>query len=235
MPDNPADLEVTQLGYQAERKTMAEQMQGPVLHIGARSQVIDQKVDGRFTWRSALSGKTVVGADLEAGDNVDAVFDITWPLAQIEAALPGETRFNAIICSHLLEHVRNPFDAAANISALLEPGGLAFIQVPWVQAFHDFPDDFWRISFSGLKVLFEGFETVDMLYSGGSSDVAYRVHRGGVPATDVAALKLEADLFQLLFPQQVNQQMLKQHAQAAYLSRAYMPMTVVTWLARKPG
>ncbi|MEM1163906.1 MAG: methyltransferase domain-containing protein [Pseudomonadota bacterium] len=230
-----SDLEVTQLAYQAERRRLAGLLEGPVLHIGSRSQVIDQKVEGRFTWREALHGKDVTGADLEPGDNVDAAFDITWPLDRIEAALPGPKRFNAIICSHLLEHVRNPFDAARNIAALLNPGGHVFVQVPWVQGFHDFPDDFWRISFSGLKVLFEQFETEDMFYSGGSSDVCYRIHRGGVPATDIEALKLEPELFQLVYPQKVNQQLLQQHGRTAYLSRAYMPMVVLTWLARKPG
>lgn len=197
--------------------------------------MIDQNVEGRFAWREALAGREVVGADLEPGDNVDAAFDITWPLDQIEAALPGAHRFNSIICSHLLEHVRNPFDAARNISDLLNPGGLAFIQVPWVQGFHDFPDDYWRISFSGLKLLFEGFETEDMLYSGGSSDVCYRIHRGGTPAIDVDALKIEPELFQIVYPPKVNQQMLQQHGRTAYLSRAYMPIVVLTWLARKSG
>lgn len=197
--------------------------------------MIDQNVEGRFTWREALTGREVVGADLEPGDNVDVAFDVTWPLDQIEAALGGSHRFNSIVCSHLLEHVRNPFDAARNISSLLNPGGLAFIQVPWVQGFHDFPDDYWRISFSGLKLLFEGFETKDMLYSGGSSDVCYRIHRGGGPAIDVDALKIEPELFQIVYPPKANQQMLQQHGRSAYLSRAYMPIVVLTWLARKPG
>ena len=228
-------LEVTQCAYQHERRQIAERLDGPVLHIGSRSQIIDQEIDGRFTWRSALGGREVVGADLEPGENVDAVMDITWPMERIEVALPGIKRFRSIVCAHLLEHVRDPFGAARNIANLLEPGGRVFVQVPWVQGFHDFPDDYWRISVSGLRVLFEGFETEDMFYSGGSSDVCYRVHRKGVPAIDIEGLKLEPELFQVVFPPQVNQQMLRQHARTTYLSRAYMPITILTWLGRKPG
>lgn len=235
MTDTAAQLEVTQLAYPAERERIAGLMEGPVLHIGARSQVIDQKVEGRFTWRGALAGCEVVGADLEAGENVDTVMDITWPLERIEAALGDRPAFGTVICAHLLEHVRDPFAAARNVGDLLRPGGLAFIQVPWVQGYHAFPDDYWRISFSGLQLLFPGFETVDMLYSGGSSDVCYRIHRRGTPAIDIEALKLEPQIFQVLLPQTVNQNMLKQHGRAAYLSRGYMPATVLTWLARKPG
>ena len=229
-----SQLEVTQLAYQAERRRLAGLLDGPVLHIGSRSQVIDQKVEGRFTWREALQGRELIGADLEAGENVDVVLDITWDADRITQAV-GARQFRSVICSHLLEHVRNPFDAAENIASLLEPGGQVFVQVPWVQGFHDFPDDYWRISFSALKVLFDGFETVDAFYSGGSSDVCYRIHRDGTAALDIEALKIEPELFQIVFPQNVNQQMLKQHARTAYLSRAYMPMVVLTWLARKPG
>ncbi|MEM6622347.1 MAG: methyltransferase domain-containing protein [Pseudomonadota bacterium] len=235
MTKGAVQLEVTQLAYAAERARIAKLLEGPVLHIGARSQVIDQKVEGRFTWRGALSGQKVVGADLEEGDNVDLVMDITWPLERVNAALGEDQTFGAVICAHLLEHVRDPFVAARNVAALLRPGGLAFIQVPWVQGFHDFPDDFWRISFSGLQVLFPDFQTEDMFYSGGSSDVCYRLHRGGVPAVDVEALKLEPQLFQVLLPQPANQNMLKQLGKTAYLSRGYMPATVLTWLARKPA
>ena len=62
-----------------------------------------------------------------------------------------------------------------------------------------------------------------------------RVARGDAPALDIKALKIEPELFQIVFPQNENQSMLKKHARAAYLSRAYMPITVLTWLARKPA
>lgn len=229
------DFDVTQLAYKSELSALAGRLEGPVLQIGSRMQVIDRKVAGRLTWRDRMAGRRFVGADLEAGENVDAVFNITWPLDRIEAAIDGPARFRTVICAHLLEHVRDPFGAARNISALLEPGGQVFVQVPWVQAFHDFPDDFWRISFSGLRVLFDGFETVDQFYSGGSSDVCYRVTRGGQTATDIAALKLEGQLFEVMLEQKANQAMLRQYGRAAHLSRGYMPMTILNWLARKPA
>ncbi len=165
---------------------------------------------------------------------MDAVFDVTWPMERIEAALPGARRFGTVICAHLLEHVRDPFQAARNIAGLLEPGGLALIQVPWVQAFHAFPDDYWRISFSGLGVLFPDLEPLDALYSGGSSDVAYRITRRGETAFDLEARQIEAQVFQMLLPKAANEQMLKKLGRPFYLSRGWMPATVLTWLAQKP-
>ncbi len=233
--NKPAQIDVRQLKYQTEISEIAKRLEGPALQIGARTQVIDQQTKGRKTWRDRLSHTDFTGADLEKGRNVDAVFDITWPLEQIKAALPRAKRFKTIICSHLLEHVTNPFDAASNISELLEPGGVVFIQVPWVQAFHAFPDDFWRISFSGLQLLFRDLEPFDALYSGGSSDVCYRLLSNGKPALNKSALEREADIFQLMMDQQTNTNVLRHVNSAAYLSRAYMPVCVLTWLARKPA
>ncbi|MGD1926575.1 MAG: class I SAM-dependent methyltransferase [Paracoccaceae bacterium] len=227
-------LDVKQLSYQDEIARVARGLSGPSLQIGSRTQVIDRQSGNHTTWRDRLPAETFTGADLEAGQNVDAIFDITWELDRIHAALPDAKAFGTVICAHVLEHVRDPFRAARNITDLLQPGGSAFIQVPWVQAFHDFPDDYWRISFSGLRVLFPGLEPEDAWYSGGSSDACYKITRDGEPATDLEALKLEAEIFQLLMPQPVNQDLLKKLNSAAYLSRAYMPVTVLTWVARKP-
>ncbi|MEM9062361.1 MAG: methyltransferase domain-containing protein [Pseudomonadota bacterium] len=227
-------FDIQQRSYKDELARIAQDLGGPSLQIGSRTQVIDRKAGNHITWRDRLPADTFTGADLEAGENVDAQFDITWDLARIHEALPGPKAFDTIICAHVLEHVRDPFRAARNITNLLLPGGTAFIQVPWVQAFHDFPDDFWRISFSGLQILFGDLVTTDAWYSGGSSDVCYRITRDGNPAVDVEALKLEAQVFQLLLPQPANQDLLKKLNTSAYLSRAYMPVTVLTWIAKKP-
>ena len=189
---------------------------------------------GRDLSGEDFNDRDLTGADLEDGDNVDAVFDITWPLDRIRATLPGAKEFRTIICAHVLEHVKNPFDAARNITDLLAPGGTAFIQVPWVQGFHAFPDDFWRISLSGLGVLFPDLTPRDCFYSGGSSDVAYRLTRNGMTAFDIDAKQAEAQLFQILLSPDSNQRMLSQMQGTQYLSRGYMPMTVITWIARKP-
>lgn len=225
---------IDQLAYGAAIAGVAGSLSGPVLQIGARSQVIDQSTGDRQTWRSRMAGQTFVGADLEPGENVDAVFDICWPLDRIETALlpTGHTAFGAVICAHLLEHVKNPFQAARNILALTAPGGRVFIQVPWVQGFHGFPDDYWRISASGLEVLFDGMRPVDLFFSGGSSDVAYRIRRGGVVALDRDIREAEAGLFQVLLQAETSKRLAAQ-AGRLHLSRGYLPIMVVNFLAER--
>lgn len=233
-PDAPT---LTQFSYKAELDRLAAALPGPVLQIGARSQVIDQKAGERRTWRDRCAAQGFVGADLEAGQNVDAVFDICWPLERIKAALTATDHgvFGAVICSHLLEHVKDPFAAARNIAALLAPGGRVFVQSPWVQGFHAFPDDYWRISLSGLEVLFEGLTTLDGFFSGGSSDVGYRIARDGQADLSLATRQAEAELFQVLLTRSASEKLLASAGKRVHLSRAYLPVMVINYLAEKPG
>jgi len=233
----PAGSTVTRIDYRAELDAIADAMAGPLLQIGSRTQVIDRDTAGRRTWRERAGAKGFVGADLKSGENVDAAFDICWPVDRIRAALKptGHESFGGIVCAHLLEHVRDPFAAARNIEALLAPGGHAFIQVPWVQAFHAFPDDYWRISLSGLELLFQGLKPLDAFYSGGSGDVGYRIVRDGVADLSPSARAAEAELFQVLLPAQQSVQFLKAAGKRIHLSRGYMPVTVVNFVAEKPS
>jgi len=225
-----------QSAYDQEIAAVASRLRGPVCQIGARAQMIDAQTR---TWRSRLTalGQRFVGADLEPGENVDAVFDLCAPLAEIEAALAPALAgqpLNGLVCSHLLEHVRRPWVAAANLEAMLAPGGLLFVQVPWSQAFHAFPDDFWRISLSGLLELFPGLRLVDAFTSGGSNDVAWRLHRDGRPDHSLAARRMEARVFQVVLDAEQNRRFLGSlPEQRAYLSRGYLPTLFVSALFEK--
>ena len=106
--------------------------------------------------------------------------------------------------------------------------------MPWVQGFHAFPDDFWRMSLSGLLELFPGLDLIDAFYSGGSSDVAYRVLRDGLPDFGLQARQIEAAAFQILLSADDNRQFLARlPEQRAYLSRGYLPVIFINYLGRK--
>ncbi|MEM7221616.1 MAG: hypothetical protein AAF495_01470 [Pseudomonadota bacterium] len=234
--DRPPNFIVQQSDYKVELERICARLEGPVCQVGARAQTLDTK---KLNWRQRFAGKGFIGADLEAGENVDAVFDVCDQLPVIQTALApalAGRQLGAIVCSHLMEHLRRPWVAAGNIESLLPPGGLAFIQVPWVQGFHAFPDDFWRMSLSGLLELFPGLELVDAFYSGGSSDVAYRVWRDGIVDFSLQARQIEAAAFQVLLSKEDNQRFLKSlPEQRAYLSRGYLPVIFVNYLGRKRG
>jgi hypothetical protein len=238
--DLPA-FTLEQSAYEAEIATLVARLEPPVCQIGARAQMIDAQERswrGRLA-RRGLAGADFIGADLEAGENVDAVFDLCAPLPVIAAALAPALAgrpLRALLCAHLLEHVRRPWVAAENLTALLAPGGLLFVQVPWVQGFHAFPDDLWRFSLSGLVELFPGLELIDAFTSGASNDVAYRLYRDGRPDFSLAARRMEAKLFQIVFPAEENRRLLASlKERRAYLSRGYLPTLFISALFGKPA
>lgn len=225
------DLQVSGSSYAAAMDRVVAQAKGPVLQIGSRASVVDLKA---ANWRSRFNNLPFVGLDLEAGDNVDVVADIAGDFRTLRERLKT-FQFGTIICAHVLEHVRQPWIAARNIERLLAPGGQLFVQVPWVQAYHPFPEDYWRFSFSGIKALFEGIDFREAFYSGGSSDRIYTVQRGGEPVIGGPDAVIEAQLFQVLLSHDENSQFLNDLGkQRLNLSRGYMPVAVVNLIGRKP-
>jgi SAM-dependent methyltransferase len=60
-------------------------------------------------------------------------------------SLPFEDRsFDAVICTEVLEHCRNPAQAVREVARILRPGGRAFITTPFLVQLHEMPHDFFR-------------------------------------------------------------------------------------------
>jgi len=83
--------------------------------------------------------------DGHVSENVDLVCDIH------SVPLPDES-FDCVFCTGTLEHVKDPARALSEIYRLLKKGGLAHIEVPFIQAYHADPDDYWRWTHQGLKL-----------------------------------------------------------------------------------
>jgi SAM-dependent methyltransferase len=65
---------------------------------------------------------------------------------------------DAVICSAVLEHVKRPWLAAAEIRRVLKPGGALYVAVPFLQPLHGYPNHFFNMTGSGLASLFDDFE-----------------------------------------------------------------------------
>jgi len=83
------------------------------------------------------------------GPEVDHLGDIHAP----PAALLG--RYDWIICTQVLEHVRRPDLAAARLLTLLRPGGGLLFSVPFFNIIHQDPEDFRRFTADGVRVTLE--------------------------------------------------------------------------------
>jgi SAM-dependent methyltransferase len=215
-----------------EVERMRALAQPPILQIGSKEAIVDRS---SRRWRELFPDKEFIGLDIEAGANVDRVADICMDFTQLDAALDGG-RFGFIVCQHVLEHVRKPWLAARNIQRLLMPGGYCYIAVPWVQAFHGFPSDFWRFSFPALVELFDELEFVDMYYSasGTGFDAAYKILVDGRVDLARTPFEIEGHFFQLEFDQEQNLKLANfRGGKKLLIARGYMPVLFINALGRK--
>lgn len=116
--------------------------------IGRRARILNA---GSGTTRF---GADCVNIDIQAKPGVDVVCDLHAPPASLG-------RFDAVICNAVLQYCREPRVVAANLIALLKPGGLLFVDAPWVQPYcPDTPDRF-RFSQEALADLFGMLEIIE--------------------------------------------------------------------------
>lgn len=96
------------------------------------------------------------GCDMQPGSGVDVVANMHNPPAE------WKSRFTGILCSEVLEHVARPWLALPKIHEIMQPGGWIIVTTLTSFPIHGFPDDYYRYTPSGLKLLLEdaGFKNV---------------------------------------------------------------------------
>lgn len=80
-----------------------------------------------------------------------------------------DASFDGVLCLAVLEHVKDPFQAAREIARVLKPGGRLYCVVPFLQALHGYPHHYYNMTAQGLRNLFDTTLRVDrqlMLRSG---------------------------------------------------------------------
>ena len=232
MPEAAPKIDVVSSTTTAETAALAGSTGDPVLQVGSRITVVDRAEN---SWRRRLAGRDFTGLDIEPGDGVDVVADLCAPFQAVDQALGGR-RFALVLCQHVLEHVRRPFEAADTLTRLLRPDGALYVAVPWVQSFHGYPDDFWRFSFRGLMQLFPDLRAVDMYYSAAGSglDAAYKITVDGSVDLERTPFEIEAQLFETVFERDANLAMLKAQPRQPKLplARRYLPSIFVNVVFR---
>ncbi|HOM17487.1 MAG TPA: methyltransferase domain-containing protein, partial [Thermoguttaceae bacterium] len=123
-------------------------LRGPYLEVGSKDYGSTENLRGVVP-----TGEEYLGVDQEAGPGVDVVLDLTMPFEQIDARLGGR-RFGTIFCMSVLEHCRSPQRMAENLTRLLRSGGVLFVSAPFAWKFHAYPNDYWRFTPEGVRLLF---------------------------------------------------------------------------------
>lgn len=91
-------------------------------------------------------------------------------VGDLHGPLPVEAEsFDAVLCTEVLEHVRDPAAVLRELHRILAPGGVLGITVPFVALLHEEPHDHQRLTNHGLVGLLcrAGFTNVCVLPAGG--------------------------------------------------------------------
>lgn len=81
--------------------------------------------------------------------------------ANNERTIPS-SRFDYIVCTEVLEHTLQPFDAVNEMERLLKPGGMVFASSPFNFRIHGPLPDCWRFTEHGWRTLFKNFEILEL-------------------------------------------------------------------------
>ncbi len=75
----------------------------------------------------------------------------------------SDGEYEMVLCTEVLEHVRNPKAAMDEIFRVLKPGGMVVLTTRFVYPIHDAPNDFWRYTRYGLLHQFRNFEVIEIV------------------------------------------------------------------------
>lgn len=157
VPDDPM------VRFTAEMKAR----RGVVLEVGARAVAPGQVLQAdRFRPEC-----TFIGVDIHQAPGVDVVADAHFLSEQIPRA-----SIDGLFSQAVMEHLASPWLFVGEINKVLKVGGLTLQVVPHSFPIHEVPNDFWRVSDDGLKVLFSAETGFEVLASGMTDPVKMFVH-----------------------------------------------------------
>ncbi len=76
---------------------------------------------------------------------------------------------DGVLIQGVLEHVEDPVRIAGEIARVLKPGAPVYVEIPFIQHYHQDPEDYRRYTLTGLRQLLAAFEEVEAGVSAGPS------------------------------------------------------------------
>ncbi len=129
-----------------------------VLDVGGRIQPYRRLLSGRE--------KKYVAVDMRRSPLVDV-------LGRAEQLPFASEQFDLVLCTQMLQYVRDPAQAVAEMFRLLRPGGHLLLSVPAVYP-SDSEWDSWRFLRPGLRHLLRPFRRIEIAREGGTISGLFR-------------------------------------------------------------
>lgn len=143
------------VGDLAARLELAE----PIVEFGSMQVEPDQPND----LRPLFAPRQFIGTDLRPGPGVDRIEDL-------RKLSFGDGEVGTALCLDTLEHCQDPMAAARELRRVVSArGGVCIISSVMLIGIHAYPSDYWRFTPEGLRVLLDGFDTVDVAAMGDPS------------------------------------------------------------------
>jgi len=102
----------------------------------------------------AFNPSLYVGVDIQSGPGVDQICKAEDLISKM-----GVNKFDVLICTELLEHVKNWKKVIHNCKHIVKPGGIVLITTRSKgYRYHGGPFDFWRYQMSDMEFIFRDFD-----------------------------------------------------------------------------
>ncbi len=156
-------------------------IQGRILSIGSGSDADNQ---GDFYRNYFTSASSYTTSDVLEDSSCNLCIDLR-SMPQIK-----DESYDCIFCSGVLEHVDDYGKGLREITRILKDDGFLILGLPFRQALHMAPQDFWRFTEFGIKhMLKESYTIVDLIsidnsvydFPSAYLVMARKVHRSASP------------------------------------------------------
>jgi SAM-dependent methyltransferase len=117
----------------------------------------------------------LAGAEATEGEGMAPEYPGPDICADLQALPMADDTIDAILCTEVLEHTPDPFQAVREIHRVLRPGGLVLASAPMMWPDHGIPNhyhDYWRFCADGWRLLFASFAEVKLMEPAWTEDGA---------------------------------------------------------------
>lgn len=121
----------------------------PVVEFGSLQVEPEQSND----LRQVFPGKQFIGTDYRGGPGVDRVEDL-------RGLTFADGEVGTAICVDTLEHCEDPLTACRELHRVVRTGGVCVVSSVMWFPIHAYPEDYWRFTPGGLRLLLAPFDHI---------------------------------------------------------------------------